>query len=66
VTPEQFGELVADLWRARQRWEAARKKLTKTGLVIKQCGQWRAAPAVNAYVKHGREVKRLLVALGGA
>jgi hypothetical protein len=66
VTPEKFGELVADLWRARQRWEAARKKLTKTGLVIKQRGQWRAAPAVKAFVAQGREVKRLLVMLGGA
>jgi hypothetical protein len=66
VTPEKFGKLVADLWRARQRWAAARKKLDKTGLVIKRRGQWRAAPAVADYCAQGKEIKRLLAALGSA
>lgn len=59
MTAEQFGELAADLWAARQRWEAAKKKLAKTGLIIKRRGQYRAAPAVADYTASGKEVLRL-------
>jgi len=59
VTPERFGEIAADLWRARQRWEAATKKLAKRGLVIKQCGKLCANPALREYCASGKEVKRL-------
>jgi hypothetical protein len=67
MTAEKFGELAADLWRVRQRWEAAQKKVAKRGLVLKQRGgKLRANPAINEYAASGREMKRLLFALVAA
>jgi phage terminase small subunit len=64
MTAEKFGEMAADLWRARQRFEAARKRLDKRGLVIKQRGgKLRANPAIKGYAAAAREMKRLTIAL---
>jgi hypothetical protein len=66
MTAEKFGELAADLWRARQRWDALQTKISAQGLVIKRRGNLHANPAVAEYAAAGREMKRLILALAAA
>jgi hypothetical protein len=67
MTAEQFGTLVADLWRARQHMEAARQRIEKDGIVIKRRSGLPPAqianPAVEEYAAASKEVKRIAALL---
>jgi hypothetical protein len=63
MTAEKFGELAADLWRARQRFDRAAKNIAKHGLVIKQRGKLAANPSSAKCAAAGREVERLAALL---